>query len=136
MIHGKRDAFGFYQDNRHKKFELDLPRIDDRIEYPIHKEKSMTKKLPFVERVKALLRGLRDRKNVALTKTRTYEIEIFPTPIHTGRTGREKMPFVDAPSIKPRKQVGALHLSGKSSQLWSAHKQSDGDAVQTPSNLG
>jgi hypothetical protein len=133
MIYGKRDATGLYQDNRLKHQRSASPGVDGPIEDSMHLTKSSTVRLPLAARVKAMFRDLRRDKGVAVNKSRSYEIEIFPS--HT-QARKPQLQLSAANAIKSKKQIGALLLAAKSNHFWPVRKQNDCNVGQTPSNLG
>ncbi len=133
MINGKRDAYGMYMDNRHKGLESEFLGADVSIGGRIHKEKSVNLRLPFVNRIKVLFRSLRNDKDFALNRTRSYEVEILPLPVQ--KASRQSR-LSGANAIKPMATVAALLISGKVDRIWTINRESGRERQQTPSNLG
>lgn len=90
-------------------------------------------KLPYIDRIKALFQGRNKHKRSNLSRPHTYEVEILPTQrqseVPEASLSRER-------ALASQKQGGALNISGKSDQFWSAKQKSGEEVVQTPSNLG
>lgn len=133
MIYGKRDATGLYEDNRLKIQRIAALGVSGPNESAMHLKTGSKARLPFAARIKAIFLDLRGNKGVAVDKSRSYEIEIFPS--HTqARKPQLRMPAANA--VKSRKQIGALLVSATTNHFWSVRKQNDCNESQTPSNLG
>jgi hypothetical protein len=102
------------------------------LENSICKEKDVNIRLPFFDRIKAMLRGRINDRNFALNRDRTYVIELMPIPMQSGK--RQHRANVDIVG-KSGKSQNTAHPSFNNARLLFANKIGE-ERKQTPSNLG
>jgi hypothetical protein len=93
----------------------------------------MTTRLTFTDRLKALFLGLINGNNLALTKSRSYEVEILTSP--TQRWSPQN-PQSGVHTIKEEASVATRFLSSRVERFWSANRGGGRDVEHTRSNLG
>jgi hypothetical protein len=131
MILGKRDLLGNYMDRRDNRL---LPAIANDVSMgnPICREKNVTIRLPFFDRIKTILRSRISDRDFALSRNRTYVIELPPAPMQPQK--RQNRLNGDTPA-KPAKSLGTSPSAFNGARLLFAKKTAE-DRKQTPSNLG
>lgn len=93
----------------------------------------MASGLPFIDRVKALIRDLGRGKSVILNRPPNYEIEILPSSMQ--RAKREP-PLSRANPLRPGAKVAAPLVYARVIRLWLVAQGSRRDVEHTRSNLG
>lgn len=133
MTYDKNDTHRIYQGNRHKGAEAELFGGDTPIGDQVHQQKKVQTRLPFIDRIKVLLRVPISGKDLVMNRIRRYEVEMLPSP-----TQRESQysPLSKVHVITPRVTLAALLVSGKADRLWMVDQKSGRDVEYTHSNLG
>jgi hypothetical protein len=93
----------------------------------------MTTRLTFIDHLKALSQGLINGNSLALTRSRSYEIEILTSQRHRWSP---QNPQSSAHTIKEEASVAARFLSARAERFWSVTCGGGRDAEHTRSNLG
>lgn len=129
MTYDKSNTYGTYQDNRHQRPDTELLKAATPTGVRVHKLKNVPLRMPFIDRIKVLLRG--SDKDLVRNGSRGYQAEMLPSSTQRGKRQRS-LPGVDA--IAPGS--AALLASGKADRLWSANRKYGREMEYTRSNLG
>jgi len=136
MILGKRDLLGNYLDRRASRAGYDGPVTEScvSLERPTCREISVKIRLPFIDRIKTILRGRISDRNFALNRNRTYEIELLPAPLQSVK--RQSRLTVPIAAKSAASSADAPLPSRNGVRAWIANKARSDAGKQTPSNLG
>lgn len=97
------------------------------------KEKNVTTKLSFIDRLMGLSHQLINGNSSALNRPRSYDVVVLPSPT---RRGSQQSPLSSVPASTPGVKFVAMQASGRADRVWAASRQTGLDVEHTHSNMG